>query len=68
MPQIIVRIYRNLDNIKSKLLTIDIEELKEYWNCEVNEGNKLSKWIELMLSNSNSQLPFLKILLNPPSV
>ena len=68
VPQIIMRIYQNKDKIKSKLLTIDVEELKEYWNCEVNESNKLSKWVELIESNSNSNLPLSKILLNTPSV
>ena len=63
-----MRIYQNIDTIKAKLSTIDVEELKEYWHCEVNEANKLSKWIELIENNSNLGLPLSKILQNTPSV
>ena len=68
IPQIIMRIYQNIDKINSKFKTIDVEELKEYWDCEVNETNKLSKWVELIGKNSIStlknNLPLSEILLS----
>ena len=69
VPQIIMRIYQNIDKIKLALSTIDLEELKETWNCEVLETYKFSKWIELIEVNSKTtlknNLPLSKILIKP---
>lgn len=48
IPQIIMRIFQNIEKIKAALSTIDIEELKETWNCEVLESNRFLKWVELI--------------------
>ncbi len=69
VPQIIMRIYQNLNKIKLALSVIDIEEIKAYWNCELQEADKFSKWVELIEINSKStlknNLPLSKILLKP---
>ena len=69
VPQVIVRIYQNLAKIKTALSTIDIEELKAFWNCELQEEDKFSKWVELIEINSKStiknNLPILETLLKP---
>lgn len=70
IPQIIMRVYQNLDNIKSKLLEIDIDEFEEYWNCEIKAEDIFSKWVELIDINSksiiNNNLPLAEILLSTP--
>ena len=67
VPQIIMRIYKNLDNIKTTLEGFDAEELNEYWGCAIQETNLFSHWITLINSNISStlkaHLPLSKILL-----
>lgn len=69
VPQIIMKIYNNIDKIKSTLSTLDIEEIKIFWGCDLQEEYKFSKWVELIEINSkptlkgNLSLP--KIFLKP---
>ncbi len=67
VPQIIMKIYLNIEKIKLALSTFEIEEIKTYWNCELREENKFSKWVELIEQNSKfaskNNLSLSKILL-----
>ncbi len=62
VPQIFLRLYMNLNNIKEMLCQFNADKLAESWNCAVNQNNKIEVWKEQLIENNNSQE--LKIILN----
>lgn len=54
VPQIIMRLYNNIDKIKDILEMIELEELREYWQCDLQEGDRFSTWFDLIITNSKS--------------
>lgn len=53
VPQILLRIYDNLNKIKEMLQQMKTDQLAECWGCVVND--KFETWKEQLIKNNNSQ-------------
>lgn len=53
IPRIVVNLTNYLDEIKSILTEIDVEELEKYWGYKVKSIGLYEQWSELVAANAN---------------
>jgi hypothetical protein len=53
-PQIICRLFNNINSVKINIETISAQDLKEYWKVDVTENNKFEIWLDLISENAKS--------------
>lgn len=61
VPQIFLRLFKNLPKVIEKLVQTSESELSEYWERKTSEKKKISDWIELV-SEHSKRMPSAKHL------
>lgn len=54
IPQIFVKLFKNLENVLEIIVNTSALELSESWKQKVSEKNKIETWIKLVSTNSKS--------------
>lgn len=54
IPQIFIKLFKNIDNISKVLMNTPSTQLSEFWNINVTEKTKKQKWINLIGNNSQT--------------
>lgn len=54
IPQIFIKLFKNLEDILEILINTSAIELNGFWNLKVSEKDKIDKWIKLVGNNSKT--------------
>lgn len=56
IPKIFIKLHHNRSFIKKVILNTNSSDLSHYWGVSVKENEKLSKWVDLIVKNSRSNI------------
>lgn len=54
VPQVFIKLFKNINDVVDILINTSSVELSEYWNIKISEKNKILNWINLVEANSKS--------------